>query len=42
MGKYVGIDQGTTFSVGSYIDEKGNPVIIPNNQVDKTTLTLGL
>lgn len=37
MGKYVGIDLGTTFSVVSYIDEKGNPVIIPNKQGESTT-----
>ena len=37
MGKYVGIDLGTTFSVVSYIDEKGNPVIIPNKQGENTT-----
>lgn len=37
MGKYVGIDLGTTFSVISYIDEKGNPVIIPNKQGENTT-----
>lgn len=37
MGKYVGIDLGTTFSVISYIDEKGNPVIIPNKQGESTT-----
>ena len=30
MGKYVGIDLGTTFSAVAYIDEKGNPVIIPH------------
>lgn len=37
MGKYVGIDLGTTFSSVAYIDEKGNPVIIPNKQGDRIT-----
>lgn len=37
MGKYVGIDLGTTFSAISYIDEKGNPVIIPNKQGENIT-----
>ena len=37
MGKYVGIDLGTTFSAVAYIDEKGNPVIIPNKQGENTT-----
>lgn len=37
MGKYVGIDLGTTFSAVSYIDDKGNPVIIPNKQGENTT-----
>ncbi len=37
MGKYVGIDLGTTFSVVAIIDEKGNPVIIPNKQGENTT-----
>lgn len=37
MGKYVGIDLGTTFSAIAYIDEKGNPVIIPNRQGENTT-----
>ena len=37
MGKYVGIDLGTTFSAIAYIDEKGNPVIIPNKQGENTT-----
>lgn len=37
MGKYVGIDLGTTFSAIAYIDEKGNPVIIPNKQGENIT-----
>ena len=37
MGKYVGIDLGTTFSAISYINEKGNPVIIPNKQGENIT-----
>lgn len=37
MGKYVGIDLGTTFSAVAYIDGKGNPVIIPNKQGENTT-----
>ena len=37
MGKYVGIDLGTTFSAVSIIDETGKPVIIPNKQGENTT-----
>lgn len=37
MGKYVGIDLGTTFSAIAYINEKGNPVVIPNEQGDSIT-----
>ena len=37
MGKYIGIDLGTTFSAVAYIDEKGNPVMIPNKQGENTT-----
>lgn len=37
MGKYVGIDLGTTFSAVAYIDEKGNPIIIPNKQGENMT-----
>lgn len=37
MGKYVGIDLGTTFSAIAYIDDKGNPCIIPNKQGENTT-----
>ena len=27
MGKYIGIDLGTTFSVAAYIDANGNPQV---------------
>ncbi len=37
MGKYVGIDLGTTYSVIAYIDQNGNPVIIKNDQGESTT-----
>lgn len=37
MGKFVGIDLGTTFSVISYIDSKGNPLLIENDQGAYTT-----
>ncbi len=37
MGKYVGIDLGTTFSAVSFIDEKGNPQMIPNKQGENIT-----
>ena len=37
MGKYVGIDLGTTFSAIAYIDEKGNPKIIENSQGENIT-----
>ncbi len=37
MAKYVGIDLGTTFSVVSYIDSKGNPVLVENEQGSYTT-----
>ncbi len=37
MGKYVGIDLGTTYSVISYIDSSGNPVLIANDQGNYTT-----
>lgn len=37
MGKYIGIDLGTTFSCMAYIDENGQPVIIPNSEGDSTT-----
>lgn len=37
MGKYIGIDLGTTFSCMAYIDESGNPVVIPNSEGDNIT-----
>ena len=37
MGKYIGIDLGTTFSCMAYIDDKGQPVIIPNGDGSNTT-----
>ncbi len=37
MGKYVGIDLGTTFSAVSYIDKNGNAQIIPNRDGENTT-----
>lgn len=37
MGKYVGIDLGTTFSVVSYIDKNGNAQIIPNRDGENIT-----
>ena len=37
LGKYVGIDLGTTFSVISYIDEKGNPHVIKNKEGELIT-----
>lgn len=37
MGKYIGIDLGTTFSCMAYIDENGQPVIIPNREGKNTT-----
>ncbi len=37
MSKFVGIDLGTTFSAVAYIDEKGNPIIIPNKQGENIT-----
>lgn len=32
MGKYIGIDLGTTFSCMAYINETGQPAIIPNSE----------
>lgn len=32
MGKYIGIDLGTTFSCMAYINEEGQPVVIPNGE----------
>ena len=37
MGKCVGIDLGTTYSAISYVDEKGNAVMIHNEQGHNTT-----
>ena len=37
MGKYIGIDLGTTFSCMAYIDENGQPVVIPNREGKNTT-----
>ncbi len=37
MGKYVGIDLGTTFSVVSYIDKNGIAQIIPNKDGENIT-----
>ena len=37
MGKYVGIDLGTTFSAIAYIDDNGNPKIIENSQGENIT-----
>lgn len=37
MGKYIGIDLGTTFSCMAYIDDNGQPVVIPNGEGKNTT-----
>lgn len=37
MGKFIGIDLGTTFSCMAYINEDGQPVIIPNSEGDNIT-----
>jgi hypothetical protein len=37
MGKYVGIDLGTTFSAVAYVDENGNPQVIRNSEGDNIT-----
>lgn len=37
MGKYIGIDLGTTFSCMAYITESGQPDIIPNSEGENTT-----
>lgn len=37
MGKYVGIDLGTTFSAVAYIDSNGNPHIIENRDGKRIT-----
>ena len=37
MGKYIGIDLGTTFSCMAYINDNGLPEIIPNSEGSATT-----
>lgn len=37
MGKYIGIDLGTTFSCMAYIKENGQPEMIPNREGENTT-----
>lgn len=37
MGKYIGVDLGTTFSCMAYIDNQGQPVVIPNSEGEHTT-----
>lgn len=37
MGKYIGIDLGTTFSCMAYIKENGQPDMIPNREGENTT-----
>lgn len=37
MGKYIGIDLGTTFSCMAYINDNGQPEIIPNSEGDNIT-----
>lgn len=37
MGKYIGIDLGTTFSCMAYINDNGLPEIIPNSEGDAIT-----
>lgn len=37
MGKYIGIDLGTTFSCMAYINSSGQPEIIPNSEGDGIT-----
>ncbi len=37
MGKYIGIDLGTTYSVAAYIDDNGQPKVIPNMYGQNTT-----
>ena len=37
MGKIVGIDLGTTFSVIAHVDEQGQPEIIPNAESERIT-----
>ena len=33
----LGIDLGTTYSVGAYIDENGNPMVITNSESETLT-----
>ena len=42
MGKVVGIDLGTTFSVIAHVDEYGQPEIIPNAESDRITPSVTL
>lgn len=37
MGKYIGIDLGTTFSCMAYINENGQPEMIPNSEGENIT-----
>lgn len=37
MGKYIGIDLGTTFSCMAYVNDSGQPEIIPNSEGDNIT-----
>lgn len=37
MGKYIGIDLGTTFSCMAYINENGQPEMIPNGEGENIT-----
>ena len=37
MGKYIGIDLGTTFSCMAYINDSGQPEIIPSSEGDNIT-----
>jgi len=37
MGKYIGIDLGTTYSVVAYIDAEGKPQIVNNMEGESTT-----
>lgn len=37
MGKYIGIDLGTTFSCMAYINEDGNPIVICNAEGENIT-----
>ena len=34
---FIGIDLGTTYSLGAYINENGTPVIIPNAEGENKT-----